>query len=137
MTPRRKSWKTWKRGPSNQPVPESVQQELAARLLRHVTKHWKNRVRKILLRFHGRYAYVAVVEAAPGEETDPQVCRYVEEEEYPLQLCRLGYIGSRNRWEYAFFKYSTEKYAPSVCASGSFVATPEEAFNSSAVYLQG
>ena len=133
MTPR-KGW-TW--APKKQPIPEGIRQELAARLLRHVTEHWKNRVRKILLRFHGRYAYVAVIEAAPGETTVPQVCRYVEEEEWPLQLCRLGYVGSRNRWEYAFFKYSTETYAPSVCASGSFVATPEEAFDSSAVYLQG
>ena len=133
MTPR-KGW-TW--APKKQPIPEGIRQELAARLLRHVTEHWKNRVRKILLRFHGRYAYVAVVEAAPGEKTVPQVCRYAEEEEWPLQLCRLGYIGSRNRWESAFFKYSTETYAPSVCASGSFVATPEEAFDSSAGYLQG
>ena len=44
----------------------------------------------------------------------------------------LGYLGSVDRWNYAFFKYSTEHYAPSLCASGSFVATPEQALDSAA-----
>lgn|SRR5574337_300764 len=118
------------------PVPESVRAELAARLLRHVGKEWKGRVGKILLRFRGAYVYVAAVEAEKGKEAPPQVCRYVQEGEMPVELCRLGYLGSIDRWAYAFFKYSDECYAPSVVASGSFVATPEQAFDCAAeVYL--
>ena len=53
-----------------------------------------------------------------------------------MRLCRLGCLGSVNKWEYAFFKYSDMKYALSLVASGSFEATPEEAFDCSAgVYL--
>ena len=55
----------------------------------------------------------------------------------PARLCRLGYLGSIDRWQHAFFKYSDEKYELSVVASGSFEATSEEAFDCSAgVYLQ-
>lgn len=133
MSARRMTWAPNKR----QPIPESVRRELAGRLLRHVTKHWKNRVRKILLRFHGRHAYVAAVEAVRGDEALPQVCRYADAGEVPVELCRLGYLGRIDRWEYAFFKYSDEKYEPSLCASGSFLATPEQAFDSAAIYLQG
>ncbi len=58
---------------------------------------------------------------------NPQVCRYSEEGEVPSQLCRLGYLASIDRWAYAFYKYSDECYAPSVVASGSFLAMPEQA----------
>ena len=118
------------------PIPKATQEQIAARLLYHVEKHWPGRVRKILLRFRGAYAYIAVLEAPRGEKASPQICRHVEEGEVPLQLCRLGYLGSVNRWEYAFYKYSDERYEPSIVLSGSFVATAEEAFETSAlVYL--
>ena len=56
----------------------------------------------------------------------------------PAHLCRLGYLSHPDLWEYAFYKYSDEKYAPSVVASGSFQATPEQAFDCSAgAYLEG
>ena len=55
----------------------------------------------------------------------------------PTHLCRLGYLGSPDRWEFAFFKYSDEKYEPSFLHSGEFAGTPEEAFDCAAqVYLQ-
>jgi hypothetical protein len=118
------------------PIPESVRAELAARLLRHVEKKWKGRVGKILLRFRGAYVYIAIVEVQKGKEAPPQICRYTQVGEVPVELCRLGYLGSIDRWAYAFFKYSDERYAPSVVASGSFVATPEQAFDCAAeVYL--
>ena len=131
----RKQGRTWILRPKG-PIPEAVREKLATRLLRHVTRRWTGRVRKILLRFHGAYAYVAAVEAARGEKVEPQVCRYIEEGEVPLQLCRLGYIANIDHWMYAFFKYSDECYAPSVVASGSFLATPEQAFDCAAgVYV--
>jgi hypothetical protein len=133
----RKQRRTWVLRPKG-PIPKGVREELAARLLRHVTKRWTGHVRKLLLRFHGGYAYVAVVEAARGEKVQPQVCRYVEEGEVPLHLCRLGYLASVDRWAYAFFKYSDECYMSSAVASGSFQAMPEQAFDCAAgVYLHG
>ncbi len=130
-----KRLKTWARSPRG-PIPRTVQEELAVRLLQHVTKRWKGRVRKVLLRFRGAYAYVAAVQASRAEKVLPKICRYVEKDEVPTELCRLGYLGSIDLWTYAFFKYSDECYAPSLIASGSFEATPEQAFDCSAgVYL--
>ncbi len=55
----------------------------------------------------------------------------------PTHLCRLGFLGNMDRWAFAFYKYSDEKYELSVGPSGSFEVTPEEAFDCAAgLYLQ-
>jgi hypothetical protein len=118
------------------PIPQQVREELADRLLRYAEKRWRGRVRKLLLRFRGPYAYVAATQAERGGRAPITVCRYSEKGEVPTELCRLGFLGGMERWEYAFYSYSHERYERSVCASGSFVATPEEALDSSAVYVQ-
>jgi hypothetical protein len=109
-----------------------VQGALRARLARHAQTVWKGRCRGVLICFRGAYAYVGALPS--GRETLTE--RRVGREETPVQLCRLGYLGDANRWQYAFFKYSDMKYALSLVASGSFEATSEEAFDCSAgVYL--
>ncbi len=123
----------WVRVPLG-PIPEVVRRDLRARLERHVQTEWKDRCRAVLIRFRGAYAYV---EALPSGR-EPLTKRRAGNEATPVQLCRLGYLGDNNRWQYAFFKYSDMKYALSLVASGSFEATPEEAFDCSAgVYLDG
>ncbi|HUU30403.1 MAG TPA: hypothetical protein VM123_21580 [archaeon] len=54
----------------------------------------------------------------------------------PTHLCRLRYHGNEDSWAMAFYKYSDEKYEPSFFNNGTFHGTPEEAFETSAVYLQ-
>ena len=49
----------------------------------------------------------------------------------PLHLCRLRHF-SEDRWGFAFYGYSDEKYSLSVYDNGEFFGTPEEAFRSSA-----
>ncbi len=129
--PLSRSHRVWVRVPQG-PIPKAVQGALLARLERHAQTAWKDRCRGVLIRFRGAYAYVDAIPA--GRETLTE--RRAGREETPLQLCRLGYLGDANRWQYAFFKYSDMKYAVSVVASRSFEATPEEAFDCSAgVYL--
>ena len=54
----------------------------------------------------------------------------------PTHLCRLRYFGDEERWGFAFYTYSNEKYELSVFPSGDFHGTPEEAFDTAAgVYL--
>jgi hypothetical protein len=56
----------------------------------------------------------------------------------PPHLCRLRYFGDEERWGFAFYTYSGERYEPSVFPSGEFLGPPEEAFHVSAeAYLQG
>ena len=53
----------------------------------------------------------------------------------PLHLCRLRYFGNENAWSMAFYTYSNEKYEPCVFNTGSLHGTPEEAFETGAIYL--
>jgi len=118
-------------------IPQAAQAALRARLERHVRTHWKDRCREVVVRFRGAFAYVDAFpfhrQFMPGTTPEEQA----QIEATPTHLCRLGYLGSPDRWEFAFFKYSDEKYEPSFLPSGEFTGTPEEAFDCAAqVYLQ-
>jgi hypothetical protein len=89
---------------------------------------WKDKCRAVLIRFRGAYAYV---DALPADRKTRSV-RRTDLKEIPVRLCRLGYLTDHDQWQYAFYMYSDEKYAPSLVASGSFEATPEQAFDCSA-----
>lgn len=128
------TWAPSRRGP----IPPAIQEALKARLLRHANRKWKRHVSKVLVRFNGRYAYIAAVERGRKEAAPISIERYAGTGQVPVELCRLGYLGLVDRWEYAFFKYSDERYEPSVSASGRFTATPEECLDTSAeAYLAG
>ncbi len=134
LKPRKKTWVRIPKGP----IPESVREALKDRLLRHVSRRWKNRIRKLFIRFHGAYVYIAALERQKGDLSPLQIVRYADQGEVPVELCRLGYLGLVEEWEYAFYKYSDDCYAPSVVASGRFTAAPEQCFDTSAgVYLSG
>jgi hypothetical protein len=53
----------------------------------------------------------------------------------PLHLCRLRYF-AEDRWSMAFYTYSHEQYEPCVFDTGKDQGTPEEAFETAAVYLR-
>ena len=53
---------------------------------------------------------------------------------HPTHLGRLRYF-DLNRWSYAFYTYSNERYEPTIFSSGEWFGTPEEAFDIGAVYL--
>jgi hypothetical protein len=104
----------------------------------HARTKWKGRSRGVLVRFRGAYAYVdaSAVNAWYMPGTTPEEKAQIDAT--PTHLCRLGCLGNPDVWEYAFYKYSDDKYEASVVASGSFQATPEDAFDCSAmVYLEG
>ena len=126
----------WIRVPRG-PIPKVAQDALRARLERHVHAKWKEQCREVVVRFRGAFAYVGAFRAKNEFHPRMRLEERAAIEAISVHLCRLGYLGSADRWQYAFYKYSTEKYALSLCASGSFEATPEEAFDSSAGYLYG
>ena len=134
-TPLRKSKGTWVRSSSGK-IPECAQAALRQRLALHAaTPQYAGRCREVVVRFRGLYAYV---DAFPVKDDIPPDASAEEIERIkatPIRLFRLGYVGDPNRWAFAFFKYSTESYEPSLAMSCSFQATPEEAFDTGAVYL--
>jgi hypothetical protein len=43
---------------------------------------------------------------------------YLDREDYgssPSEICRLKYIGSLDKWEFAIFKHSSNRYDPDEC----------------------
>lgn len=110
-------------------IPEHVREVLRARLERHARASWDERCREVVVRFRGPYAYVDAFTSGgwyPPGATPEERARI---DSVPVHLCRLGYLGSPERWAFSFFKYSNEVYEPSILPSGSFAGTPEEAFD--------
>jgi hypothetical protein len=52
--------------------------------------------------------------------------------ETPVKLCRLGWTGDPESWDFAFYKYSNGRYEPSITLDGSFSGTPETCFDTAA-----
>lgn len=132
-TGRRSGW-VWTKASSGK-IPDRVQTALRMRLERYAAAQYAGRCREVLVRFRGRYAYV---DAYPVKEDLPPGIGVGETDRIksaPIHLFRLGYLGNAERWEFAFYKYSTETYQPSLTIACSFVGTPEEAFDTGAVYL--
>jgi hypothetical protein len=69
---------------------------------------------------------------APGETREQYIDRL---RNTPQHLCRLDYLGSDERWRFAFYTYAHEKYEPSFLMSGSPIGTPEEAMQASTLWL--
>jgi hypothetical protein len=119
-----------------QGIPEHARLTLRKRLERHVLHRWDDHCRSIDVRFRGSFAYVDALQRNGWHLSDtPQETRDLIDAT-PTRLCRLGYLGSLDRWAFAFYKYSDEIYEPSFLPSGEFEGTPEEAFDCAAgVYL--
>jgi hypothetical protein len=88
------------------------------------------------VRFRGAFAYIDAIRASTWHALGEAPGTGDETTGTATHLCRLGYVGRPDRWAFAFYKYSDEKYEPSFLASGEFVGTPEDAFDCAAsVYL--
>lgn len=115
-------------------VPAQVRAGLVERLERHAHERWGERCRAVTVRFRGAFAYVDAISATTWNLRDEPLS--VDEAATETHLCRLGYIGSPDLWAFAFYKYSDERYEPSVLPSGDFAGSPEQAFDCAAsVYL--
>ena len=128
------------------PVPKAVQARVESRLQRHAEQHFAGLYTRLEIRFRGQFCYVdAYTEPSPpgpgwpppgsGETRDEMMERL---RATPTHLCRLRYFGDEERWGFAFYTYSHERYELAVFPSGEFLGRPEDAFDVSAqVYLQG
>jgi len=105
----------------------------------YAAKHYQAKYTRIEVRFRGRYCFIdAYTEpgSPPAHIPEGQRDEWIESlRTTPTHLCRLAYLGSADRWGFAFYTYSNERYEPSFLPSGSPQGTPEEAFAVSAIYL--
>jgi hypothetical protein len=79
-------------------------------------------------------------EPPPDSEGLAKLCRvplaeYIEGfRNTPTHLVRLRHFGLE-RWSFAFYTYSNERYEPSAYPDGGWFGTVEQAFDVGAVYL--
>lgn len=118
------------------PIPEAVRRRTEERLRAHAERHFASRYREVDVRFRGWFCYVDLYcDPDPVPAGWPPPGSGESREEFlerlratPLHLCRLRYLGDEDAWSCAFYSYASERYEPSVFASGDMVGRPEDAF---------
>jgi hypothetical protein len=145
--PSRRPARGWVFDPDSggQPIPEPVRRRTEERLQREAARQFAGRYTRLEVRFRGQFCYVdAYTEPEPPTPTWPPPDWPESRTEYaerlrntPTHLCRLRYFGDAERWGFAFYTYSNERYELAVFPSGEFFGPPEEALRvSGGAYLQ-
>lgn len=125
-------------------IPERLKAPIKQRILAYAETHYAGKYNRIDVRFRDKFCYVdAYIEPfVPEKDFNEKLygCTRGERIEFlrkvPTHLCRLRYSGDIEKCAMAFYTYSNNKYEPSIFNNGTFLGTPEEAFETSAVYLQ-
>ena len=120
-------------------IPEAVRLRTEQRLRRYAEEHFAGRYTRLDIRFRGQFCYVdAYTEPDPRPNWPPPDWPETREEylerlrNTPTHLCRLRFFGDEERWGFAFYTYSNERYELAIFPSGEFMGPPEEAFRVSA-----
>ena len=132
--------RTWVYNPhtGGKSIPPGVKARTERRILDYAAKHYASKFARIDVRFHGALCYIDVYTepdlprgvAPPTGETRAQWIERLRNT--PTHLCRIRYFGNEDRWSFAWYTYSHEKYEPSFLITGEDHGTPEEAFETSA-----
>jgi len=139
--------RTWVFDPDSggKPITEAVKARTETRLRAYAEEHYAGQYIRLDIRFRGQFCYVdAYTEPEPlGPDWPPPGFPETREEylerlrNTPTHLCRLRYRGDQERWGFAFYTYSHERYELSIFPSGEFFGPPEDAFEVSAnMYLR-
>ena len=119
-------------------IPEVVKREVIRRVTETAEKHFKGRYTRLKIYFKNQFCYIDVFTEPKVSKNWPPKDWPESREEYinrirntPTHLCRLRYFGE-DRWGYAFYTYSNEKYELCVYPNGEFFGKPEDAFLASA-----
>ena len=123
-------------------IPENVKREVTQRIEKYAAEHYAGKYTRLDIRFRGQFCYVdaytepVVTDSWPPEDWPESREEYIERlRNTPTHLCRLRYFGN-DKWGFAFYTYSNEKYELSVFPNGEFFGKPEDAFAAAAMYLE-
>ncbi len=123
-------------------IPESVKHDVEKRITSIAEKQYKGKYTRLDIRFKGQFCYIDAYQEPEVSNDWPPGDWHETKEEYierlrntPVHLCRLRYFGD-DRWGFAFYTYSNEKYELCMYPDGEFFGKPEDAFLASAMYLQ-
>ena len=119
-------------------ITPTLQGVVEKRIQKVAEENFQGHYTRLDIRFRGQFCYIDAYTEPKTSENWPPADWPETREEYlermrstPVHLCRLRYFGE-DRWGFAFFTYSNEKYELSVYPDGQFLGTPEEAFITSA-----
>jgi hypothetical protein len=94
-------------------IPDGARRALVRQLQERRQQRWPD-LGDLQVRYRGDFAYIA------GARAD---------DEHPLPLCRLRYLGSPEDWGFAVYLASKDGYEDSILPQGSFTGTPAEALD--------
>ena len=133
----------WVRRPQarGKSIPPGVQARTERRIRDYAALHYAGKFTRIDVRFRGVLCYIDLYSEPdpaspmyqPPGETREQCLERLRNT--PTHLCRIRYLGNEDRWSFAFYTYAHEKYEPSFLITGEDHGTPEEAFQTSALFL--
>jgi hypothetical protein len=119
-------------------IPPTIQIDVERRIRKIAEEYFSDRYTRLEIRFRNQFCYIdAYTEPSVSENWLPPDWSETRDEflermrNTPTHLCRLRYFGD-DRWGFAFFAYSSDKYELSMFPSGEFLGTPEDAFTVSA-----
>lgn len=122
-------------------IPPAIQERTRQRILEYAQKHHAGKFIRIDVRFRGALCYIdaytepdvpPAMKPPKGETRKEWLDRL---RNTPIHLCRIRYFGDEDRWSFAWYTYTREKYEPSLLITGNYQGTPEEAFETSAFSL--
>ena len=120
-------------------IPEVVKRRTEERIRHYAERHFAGKYTRLEIRFRGKFCYIdayaepVVLPGWPPPDWSESREEHLERlRNTPTHLCRLRYFGDEERWGFAFYTYSNEKYELSIFPSGDFYGTPEEAFDTAA-----
>ena len=124
-------------------IPDTVKRRTEQRVRAYAEQHFAGKYTRLDIRFRGQFCYIDAYtepilrDGWPPDDWPETREEYVERlRNTPTHLCRLRYFGGEERWGFAFYTYSNEKYTLAMYDSGEFLGTPEDAFRISArLYL--
>jgi hypothetical protein len=139
----RRTW-VWNPDAGGVKISPAVRRQIEERIRRYAEEHFAGMYTRLDIRFRGQFCYIDAYtepDDAPGwppaDWPESREERLERLRNTPTHLCRLRYFGDPERWGFAFFAYSSEKYELSVFPSGEFRGRPEDAFEASAsAYLR-
>ena len=124
-------------------IPPAVRERTEQRIRNYAETHYAGKFTRLGIRFRGALCYIDAYTEPPEPSPDLLHATGESREQFlervrnvPLHLCRLRYFRDEEAWSLAFYTYSHKRYEPSVFDNRTFHGTPEEAFETTAVYLQ-
>lgn len=136
--------KTWQFDPHSggKAIPPLLRTTISARLQAYAAKHYVGRYSRLEIKFRGALCYIDAFlepDAVLMKSWKQQGLDVAEVSacyrERPVHLGRLRHFAPE-RWGYAFYTYSNERYEPTLYPSEEWFGTPEEAFEIGAMYLE-